>query len=230
MNKILATIFFISLSLSVRADEGMWLPFLLEQTTMNGMQAAGCHLTAEDIYSVNHTSMKDAVLLFGGGCTGEMISGEGLLLTNHHCGFSQIQSLSSIEHNYLENGYWAKSTKEEFPCPGLTVTFVREIKDVTSIILKSKSADIIHSLREKEIKTTCDSIEKSVSLNNGVIGFVRSFFNGTAYYLFITETFKDIRFVGACQTCDDRNARLGTPCGRVAHFKRDPADSFQVIG
>ena len=102
----------------VKADEGMWLPILLEQLNIEDMQARGFKLTAEDIYSINKTSMKDAVVLFNGGCTGEIISNEGLMLTNHHCGFSSINSLSTLENNYLRDGFWAKNKDQEIPAPG----------------------------------------------------------------------------------------------------------------
>src|SRR5689334_16888308 len=117
------------------AEEGMWLPIFLQQLNESDMQSKGMKVTAEDIYSVNKSSMKDAVVLFGGGCTGEIISDKGLLLTNHHCGFSQIQSLSTLENNYLDNGYWALTTQQELPCPGLTVTFIVNIENVTDKIL-----------------------------------------------------------------------------------------------
>src|ERR1700741_3823147 len=119
----------------LRADEGMWLPILLEQLNISNMQANGFKLTAEDIFSVNKSSMKDAVIQFGGGCTGELISGQGLILTNHHCGYGFIQYHSSVEHNYLDKGFWAMSQKEELPCPGLTATFIVSMEEVTTKVL-----------------------------------------------------------------------------------------------
>ena len=115
---------------TVRADEGMWLLPLLEKMNAGTMQKLGCRLTPEQIYSVNNSSIKDAIVQFGGGCTGEIISGRGLLVTNHHCGYGSIQSLSSTEHNYLEDGYWAGSLAEEIPVPGLTVRFLQSMTDV----------------------------------------------------------------------------------------------------
>src|SRR5436190_21158813 len=120
----------------------MWLPQMLKSINENEMKFMGMEISAEDIYSLNKSSLKDAVVQFGGGCTGEIISAKGLLLTNHHCGFSQIQSLSTIEKNYLNEGFWANSFEEEIPCPGLTVTFIREITDVTKIILAEISDTI----------------------------------------------------------------------------------------
>ena len=114
----------------VRADEGMWLPSEILKK-IKDIQSQGFKLSAEDIYSVNKSSLKDAVVRFGGGCTGELISGEGLLITNHHCGFGQIQSHSSVEHDYLKDGFWAMSSTEELPNPGLTVSFFEYLTDVT---------------------------------------------------------------------------------------------------
>ena len=129
------------LSAQLRADEGMWLPALISQRIAD-MQAKGLKLSAEDIYSVNQASLKDAVVLFGSGCTGELISGEGLLITNHHCGYSQIQRHSSVEHDYLRDGFWAMNRGEELPNPGLTVKFLERMEDVTSLIVdKGVSAE-----------------------------------------------------------------------------------------
>ena len=136
MKKILFLLAFLAVATSsLRADEGMWLPseILLK---IKDMQAKGFKLTAEDIYSINNSSLKDAVVHFGGGCTGEIISNEGLLITNHHCGFGQIQSHSSVEHDYLRDGFWAMTRAEELPNPGLTVSFLEYMKDVTDEVLK----------------------------------------------------------------------------------------------
>ena len=122
-------------AVAARADEGMWLPSLISQRIAD-MQEKGFHLTADDIYNVNQASLKDAVVLFGRGCTGELISPEGLLITNHHCGYSQIQKHSSVEHDYLRDGFWAMSRSEELPNEGLTVKFLDRMEDVTEIILK----------------------------------------------------------------------------------------------
>ncbi len=181
----------------VSAKEGMWLPQLLKSLNENDMRSLGMQISAEDIYSVNNSSIKDAVLQFGGGCTGELISDRGLLVTNHHCGFSQIQSLSTIEKNYLKEGYWAATDKDEIPCPGLTVTFVREIKDVSKIILENIDDKTSEENRASIIKTKSDSLEKAMSDKKSIKAFVRSFFAGNEYYLFITEVYKDVRFVGA---------------------------------
>ncbi len=197
MKKIFSLVIFFLFFLSSKAREGMWFPQLLEQLNETEMRQLGMKITAEDIYSVNKTSIKDAVLQFGGGCTGELISARGLLVTNHHCGFSQVQSLSSIENNILKNGFWAMNDSSEIPCPGLTVTFVREIKDVTSIVLANVSSDLSEENRNVITKSICDSIEKANGDGKNIKAFVRSFFSGNEYFLFITQVFRDIRLVGA---------------------------------
>ncbi|MBL0104866.1 MAG: S46 family peptidase [Bacteroidetes bacterium] len=194
MKRLLSLLAF--LPLLAFSKEGMWLPHLLEQINQSDMQQLGLQIPVQEIYSINQSSLKDAVVQFGAGCTGELISPQGLLVTNHHCGFSQIQSLSTIEKNYLEDGFWAKSFSEEMPCPGLSVTFIREIRDVSSIVLKDISNDTPEDIRAKQIKSRSDSLEKSLTVKS-VKGLVRSFNSGNEYYLFITEVFKDIRFVGA---------------------------------
>ena len=137
MKKILCSIAAALLLLaSAHADEGMWLLPLLEQLNIKDMQKLGCRLSADQIYSINHSSIKDAIVIFGGGCTGEIISDKGLLVTNHHCGYSSIQQLSSDEHNYLENGFWAMNNKEEIPAPGLSVTFLVSMQDVTDAVFR----------------------------------------------------------------------------------------------
>ena len=121
---------------SAIADEGMWLLPLLEKMNGKAMKELGCELTPKQIYDINNTSLKDAIVQFGGGCTGEIISKDGLLVTNHHCGYSNIQKLSSVEHDYLKDGYWAMNRSEELPCEGLTVTFLEYMQDITGILEK----------------------------------------------------------------------------------------------
>ncbi|MEO6441306.1 MAG: S46 family peptidase [Chitinophagales bacterium] len=184
----------------LRADppvEGMWLPLLLDQLTINDMQANGLQLSADDLYSVNHASMKDAVLLFGTGCTGEVVSEQGLVLTAHHCGLGQIQSHSSVEHDYLENGFWAMNRSEELACPGLKVTFIISIADVTSRVVSVLHDGIPEWKRNLQI----DSVSKVIA-NENIAGThygaqIKPFYTGNQYFLFITETFRDIRLVGA---------------------------------
>ncbi len=188
---------FLLMLFSVYANgrEGMWLPQLLKELNEPEMKSMGMQISAEDIYSINKSSLKDAVLQFGGGCTGELVPSKGLLITNHHCGFSQIQSVSTIEKNYLNDGFWAKSFEEEIPCPGLNVTFIREIKEVTNDVLFGISDTMNEDLRSELVKNHSDSIIKTIT--GSLKGIVRSFYNGNKYYLFITEVYMDVRFVGA---------------------------------
>ena len=132
------------------ADEGMWLPSLISQR-IGDMQSKGFRLSAEDIYSVNQASLKDAVVLFGRGCTGEVISAEGLLLTNHHCGYGQIQKHSSVEHDYLRDGFWAMSREEELPNKGLSVSFLKRMEDVTSVILEGYTPELTEAQRDSVV-------------------------------------------------------------------------------
>jgi len=151
MKKSLLLIFLAVSSCFARADEGMWLPIFLKYNEAE-MQQMGFRLTAEDVYSVNNHSMKDAIVLFGGGCTAELISPEGLLITNHHCGYSFVQSHSTLDHNYLHNGFWAKSHDEEIANPGLTVTFLIRMEEVTEQVLAGTSAALTEAERENVIK------------------------------------------------------------------------------
>ncbi len=181
------------------ADEGMWLLPLLKKMNIGTMQEMGLELSAEDIYSINNTSLKDAIVQFGGGCTGEIISPNGLLVTNHHCGYSSIQKLSSVEHDYLNNGYWAMNLDEELPCEGLTVTFVESMTDVTKDIEKARKTAAKKGMdADSTVQAAIDRlVEKAVAENPHCDARVKSFYNNNAYYLIVTKTFKDIRFVGA---------------------------------
>ena len=181
------------------ADEGMWLLPLLKKMNIGTMQEMGLELSAEDIYSINNTSVKDAIVQFGGGCTGEIISPNGLLVTNHHCGYSSIQKLSSVEHDYLNNGYWAMNLDEELPCEGLTVTFVESMTDVTKDIEKARKTAAKKGMdADSTVQAAIDRlVEKAVAENPHCDARVKSFYNNNAYYLIVTKTFKDIRFVGA---------------------------------
>lgn len=178
-------------------DEGMWIPLLIGKYNIKLMQEKGFKLSAEDIYSVNHACMKDAVVLFGGGCTGEVISPEGLLITNHHCGYGQIQRLSSLEHDYLTNGYWAKSRDEEFACPGLFVTFLKRMEDITAKVLNGITDGMDKDARDRLISANSDEIRKSAVEGSGYSASIRPFYMGNQYFLMVYETFTDIRFVGA---------------------------------
>ncbi|UOQ51941.1 S46 family peptidase [Hymenobacter cellulosivorans] len=183
---------------AARADEGMWLPLLLKQLNEADMQSKGLKLTAEQIYSVNQGSLKDAVVQFGGGCTGEIISDQGLLLTNHHCGYSQIQQHSSVEKDYLTNGYWAMNRDQELPNPGLTATFIVRMEDVTSQVLAGvPTGNIAEADREKMVQTNIARVAQAAVQNTHYEAFIRPFYNGNEYYMFVTEVFEDIRLVGA---------------------------------
>ena len=181
------------------ADEGMWLLPLLKKMNIGTMQEMGLELSAEDIYSINNTSLKDAIVQFGGGCTGEIISPNGLLVTNHHCGYSSIQKLSSVEHDYLNNGYWAMNLDEELPCEGLTVTFVESMTDVTKDIEKARKTAAKKGMdADSTVQAAINRlVGKAVAENPHCDARVKSFYNNNAYYLIVTKTFKDIRFVGA---------------------------------
>lgn len=175
----------------------MWIPSLLKALNETDMQKMGCKLSADEIYSVNKSSLKDAVVHFGGGCTGEMISGEGLLITNHHCGYGQIQSHSSVEHDYLTNGFWAMNKKDELPCKGLTVTFIVRIVDVTAKMLEGVSGDIPETKRDSIIQARSKKVEKESVEGTHYTGKVHPFYYGNEFYLFVLETFRDVRMAGA---------------------------------
>ena len=181
----------------VKADEGMWLPLFIDRLNYVDMQKMGLQLTAEEIYSVNNSSLKDAIVQFGRGCTGEVISDQGLILTNHHCGYSRIQAHSSLEHDYLTEGFWAQSLEEELSNPGLTVSFLVRIEDVTGRVL----AEVTNSMTEKErgekIVAISEIIQKEATEGTLYNASVRGFYEGNEYYLFVYEIYKDIRFVGA---------------------------------
>lgn len=179
------------------ADEGMWLPSLISERIVD-MQSKGFKLSAKDIYSVNQASLKDAVVLFGRGCTGEVISPEGLLLTNHHCGYSQIQQHSSVEHDYLRDGFWAMNRNEELPNKGLTVSFLERMDDVTSRILKGYSPAFTESQRDSVVKVNSESLIKEVTAEGkGLRATVEALYYGNQYFLFLYREYSDIRLVGA---------------------------------
>lgn len=185
------------LSVALRASEGMWIPALLKALNESDMKAMGLKLSAEDIYSINKSSLKDAIVHFGGGCTAEVISTEGLILTNHHCGFSQIQSHSSVEHDYLKDGFWAKSKSEELANPGLTATFIVRIEDVTDRVMKNVG-DKDGPERSGTIQMNISAIEKETEANEkGHSASIRPFFYGNEYYMIVTKTYTDVRLVGA---------------------------------
>ncbi|MEE4214070.1 MAG: S46 family peptidase [Bacteroidales bacterium] len=192
---LIALIF--SLNMSLRADEGMWLLPLLEQLNMGKMTELGLELSAEEIYSLNRSSVKDAIVIFGGGCTAEIVSSQGLLLTNHHCGYGTIQSHSTVENDYLKDGFWAMSMDEELPNPGLSVTFLVRLEDVSDRVLKDVTADMTEKERADAINMVRQAIAAEASEGNHYRATVSSFFGGNNYYLLVYEIFNDVRLVGA---------------------------------
>jgi len=179
------------------ADEGMWLPLLLKQMNEKKMQSSGLKISAEDIYSVNRSSLKDAVVLFGRGCTGEIISDAGLLLTNHHCGFSQIQNHSSVENDYLKDGFWAKTKENEMTNPGLSASFLIRMEDVTEAVTKDLYKLSDENARENIVAQRSLEIVKKAIEGSHYEASVKPMYNGNEYYLFVMEVFKDVRLVGA---------------------------------
>jgi len=191
-------IFVFVLNLNTKADEGMWLPSLVGKLNIQKMSSIGCKLTAEQIYSINQSSLKDAVVaLDRGSCTAEMISADGLLLTNHHCGFGEIQEHSSVEHDYLKDGFWAMNRNEELSNPGKTVTFLIRMEDVTDQVLKDITDAMDERTRTAKVREAGAKIEKEAKGETAYETRVRSLFESNKYYLFVTETFNDIRLVGA---------------------------------
>lgn len=182
----------------LRADEGMWILPLIEKLNNKKLAELGFKISAKDIYDINKSSLKDAIVHFGGGCTGEIISGEGLLLTNHHCGYGVIQRLSTVENDYLQNGFWAMTREQELPSPGLSVTFLESFTDVTNEVVKATAAVENTPEFSKALQTVSDDIiKRAIGDNKYLRGRVSSFYGGNAYYLVITKTYTDIRFVGA---------------------------------
>jgi len=175
----------------------MWIPLLVDRLNYVDMQEMGLNLTAEEIYSINNSSLKDAIVIFGGGCTGEMISSDGLLITNHHCGYGVIQSHSTIEHDYLSDGFWAMSRDEELPNKRLSVRFLVRIADVSERVLAELNDGMTEDERNEAINKIGDEIEAEATEENHYSATVRSFFRGNEFYLFVYETFRDVRLVGA---------------------------------
>lgn len=199
MKRLLAiiTILILSFGFKAKADEGMWLLPLIEKLNIGKMTDLGLKLSAEDIYSINKASLKDAVVIFGGGCTGEIVSSQGLILTNHHCGYGQIQAHSSVEHDYLKDGFWAMSKEEELPNPNLSVTFLVRIEDVTNQVLADVKPGMSETDRTAAVNTARLAIEKKASEGNNYRATVASFYGGNYFYLLVYERYNDVRLVGA---------------------------------
>lgn len=197
MKKLVIALVVMTYSLGniARADEGMWLPFLIGRN-YEDMKKHGLRLTQDQIYSINKSSLKDAVISFGGFCTGEIISDQSLILTNHHCGYDAIADASTPEKNYLDNGFWAKNYSEEIAVPGLTATFMVRMEDVSATILKELSASMTAEQRAAKIKEISDILIKDATNGTKYEAFVRDFYDGNEFYLFVKETYTDVRLVG----------------------------------
>lgn len=196
MKRVCVLLVMAALSFSALADEGMWIPMLLGRNEA-AMQKAGMRITAKDIYDINQACLKDAVLLFGGGCTGELVSDEGLVLTNHHCGYGQIVRHSTVEHDYLTNGFWAMSRSEELPCPGLTVTRLVRMEDVTAQVLEGVTAQMSDGERTTLVDANIERIKEDVTSTSHYQAVVKPFYYGNQYFLYVNEVFTDVRLVGA---------------------------------
>ena len=205
MKRIICIIAALGICLTTFADEGMWLLPLIKKMNGKDMKELGCELSPQEIYNTNRASLKDAIVQFGNGCTGEIISKEGLLVTNHHCGYSNIQKLSSVEHDYLKDGYWAMNHSEELPCAGLTVTFLQYMEDMTPVIEKARKKaqkEAKGACTEQELETAVDmalsdELLKAEQKNPGCKVLLESFYNENVCYLIVYKIYKDIRFVGA---------------------------------
>ena len=180
-----------------KADEGMWLPMFVSRLNYVDMQKEGLHLTAEEIYSINHSSLKDAIIQFGNGCTGEIVSAEGLIFTNHHCGYGSIQSHSTTQNDYLTNGFWAYQKSEELPNEGLTARFLVRMEDLTQEFLNQLRGVKTEKERADKIAELSKKYEGNVPKENGNEAVVKSFYNGNEFYMFVYQVFKDVRLVGA---------------------------------
>ena len=185
-----------ALTFSAMADEGMWIPMLLGRNEAD-MQKAGMRITAKDIYDINNACLKDAILLFNQGCTGEYVSGEGLFLTNHHCGYSYITMHSTVEHDYLTNGFWAMNRDQEIPCPGLTATRLVRMEDVTAQVLEGVAADTPEGERATIIERNIKRITERAVEGTHYKAIIKPFYYGNQYFMYINEVFTDVRLVGA---------------------------------
>lgn len=201
MKKILSTFFCVFLSITLMAnpipDEGMWLPMFIKDYNYADMQRLGLKLTPEQMYNINQSSLKDAIVQLGNFCTGEMISKDGLMITNHHCGYSAIADHTTEEHDYLKYGFWAMNKKEELPNPGLTVTFLVRMDDVTKIVLDGVDKNTTESKRNDMIKKAVEKLREENSQGGKYQIVVKPFYEGNEYYMFVYEVYKDVRLVGA---------------------------------
>ena len=227
MNKLLFAAALSALTLPALADEGMWMLTDLKRQNEATMQELGLLLPADSIYNPEGISLKDAVVHFGGGCTGEVISAEGLVLTNHHCGYGAIQQHSSVEHDYLTDGFWAMSRQEELPCKGLTVTFIDRILDVTDYVQQQLAKDPdpqgTNYLSPKYLTQVCARFlqKQNITLGTGEKAELKTFYGGNRYYLFVKTVYNDIRMVGAPPSSIGKfgaDTDKAPPHGRLLHL------------
>jgi len=197
MKKLLVFLLALSMFAGVRADEGMWMLPLIQKLNIQKMSGMGCALTADEIYSDKNISLKDAVIVFGSGCTGVMVSSQGLVFTNHHCGYDAIQQRSSMAHNYLKDGFTAEKLSDEIPCPGLTVKFLVRVEDVTEKIVSQLPDNLTGQKRADKIDSLSNVLVRSVPKENAISARVRSFYSGNEFYMFVYQEFSDIRFAFA---------------------------------
>ena len=197
VGSILSLIAIFSTTTPISATEGMWIPSMIKSLVSDDMAAMGMKISAEELYAINQSSVKDAVVHFYGGCTSVLVSNKGLLLTNHHCGYSRIQAHSSLENNYLKDGFWAANHDAELENPDMTATIIKEIRDVTSEILKDLPADATEVERAAMIKTQTEKIVTEATEGSHYSAYIRPFYYGNQFLLFINEEYKDIRLVGA---------------------------------
>ncbi len=197
MKKVRLIALFLALAPVLHADEGMWIPSLIEKMIYSEAREMGLKLTPDEIYAVNQSSIKDAVFRFGRGCTGSIISADGLALTNHHCGYGVIQAHSTVENDYLTDGFWAMTREEELPNPGLTATFLIRIEDVTGKIKEHLNPDMTEQQRNTKIAEVSDLLTKQATEGTHYIARVASYLHGNEFFLTVYEVFRDVRLVGA---------------------------------
>src|ERR1035437_2596124 len=200
MKKLFIILLSISLFAGLKADEGMWMLPLIQKLNIQKMNGMGLTLTAEDIYSDKNVSLKDAVVVFGNGCTGVMVSNQGLVFTNHHCGFDAIQKHSTVEHNYLKNGFTAEKLEDEIPSPGLSVKFLVSVKDVTERVISQLPETLLGKARVDKQDSIIKTIQKETEKGTHLIASVKPFYSGNEFYLFTYEEFTDVRFAFAPPT------------------------------
>ena len=192
-------LFILSLAISSNSfsTEGMWVPGMINKLVSGNMESMGMKVSLDALYAINNSSIKDAVVHFNGGCTSVLVSGQSLLLTNHHCGYSRIQAHSSLENNYLKDGFWAMSLKEELANPGMDATIIKEIRDITDMMLGDLSVEASEQERRAHLKAKSAELIEKTKEETGYDAYIKAFYHGNQYLLFVNEVFTDIRIVGA---------------------------------